>query len=78
MTARVTLRRKRLERAMKTSGIKTNRDLATALKMDTTTAWRLRTGRTGPGRESTAAILKAFPELTYEDLFECLDDKAVA
>jgi transcriptional regulator with XRE-family HTH domain len=70
MTPRVTLRRKRLERAMKLHGIETDAQLAAALGMNRSTAGRLRSGEIQPGRESIPALLRAFPELTYEDLFE--------
>ena len=74
MAPQVTFIRKRLERAMKLHGLTTSTELAAALGMSKSNVGRIRSGEIQPGRNTIDALLKAFPELTYEDLFE--DTKA--
>jgi hypothetical protein len=68
------LRKDQLWRHARHSGVTTDRELATFLRISPTTVWRLLTDRIGPGERVIAAALLAFPDLGFDDLFEVIED----
>jgi transcriptional regulator with XRE-family HTH domain len=77
-TFKIRLRIDRLNLAMRAAGILTNTALARRMSVSVTTVSRLRSGKDSPGARTMWALLEAFPDLTKEDLFERVEDEAVA
>ena len=50
-----------------------DRDVADALGIQASTAWRTGTGATGPSERFIAGALRAFPDARFETLFHCVD-----
>jgi hypothetical protein len=79
VTATIRLRRRELDLYMDLKGIPSKAALATRIGVDESTVHRVLGGRAAPGTAFIGGLLMAFgPKVRFEDLFECLDDKAVA
>lgn len=53
--------------------LRNDRDIAHALGIQHSTAWRTGTGATGPSERFIAGALRAFDGICFTDLFECVD-----
>jgi DNA transposition AAA+ family ATPase len=75
MAATIRLRTSQFEKFCKIKGWKTQADKARGLKVTEPTVGRIVNGDRKPGEQFIAAVLSAFPELDFGDLFEVIDDE---
>lgn len=66
----IRLRQKEWERRMKVKELATPNARADRLGFNRTTVVRIERGETKPGHEFIAAVLNAFPDVRFEDIFE--------
>ena len=74
----VHLRVSQLQRHAKRLGLTTSDELADHLGISRWTVNRMLSGAIDPGVRTIAHALTAFPDLTFEDLFEVVEDEPVA
>jgi hypothetical protein len=74
MTAQVRLRTRQLEKFFALKGNKTDTGRAEAIGVNPATYSRVTRGLTAPGERFIAGTLAAFPEMSFEDLFEVATD----
>lgn len=74
MASRIRLRTGQYVKFAALKGWKTQAAQATALNVTEPTVGRVLTGKRAPGEAFIAAVLTAFPELEFADLFEVVDD----
>lgn len=67
---RVGLRTAQFRRYAKAHGLSTDAEIAGHTGLDRTTLFRLLRGDIAPGERIIATLLTAFPEQTFEDIFE--------
>lgn len=77
MTARIRLRTAQFDKFCALKGLKTQAAKARFLDVTEPTVGRVVNGERRPGEQFIAAVLHAFPELEFNDLFEVIDDEAV-
>jgi hypothetical protein len=73
--AQITMKTEQVLRVMRTAGLNTTAEQAEALGIDTSTWFRLTTGRTTLGPKVMAAILRRFPDWPFDELFLVADEK---
>jgi len=76
MTATIRLRHTQLAKYMKMTNLDTKRDLARRLNVNESQVSRILLGHCAPGEKFIAAILAAFPDLEFSDLFEVITENA--
>lgn len=76
MTSRIKLRTEQLAKYMPMCGIDSQRALSERIGVAESTVYRVLEGRTAPGEKFIAGILRAFPQLDFDDLFEVVDAAA--
>lgn len=74
MAAKVRLRTKQLDKFFALKGVKTDAARADAIGVNAATFSRVVRGLTAPGEVFIAGVLAALPEMSFEDLFEVVDD----
>jgi len=72
----VKLRVTRFEQICRTAGHKTNEAQAAHVRLTPGGLSKIKRGTSGPNADSIGAILAAFPDWTFEDLFEVKADAA--
>lgn len=74
----VRLRVSQFEKISKTAGLKTLADQAAHCGLNEGGLSRIKNRKSGPNGPSIAAILTAFPDWAFEDLFEVVPEEAEA
>lgn len=73
---RLRIRRQGWDKATEHARLNTDKDVADALGISTTTMWRLRHGHTNVGEKVIIRALDAMPSAKFEDLFRIVDEPA--
>ncbi|MBP2522230.1 helix-turn-helix transcriptional regulator [Rhodococcus sp. PvP104] len=78
MTSLVRLRRTQLDKYMRLAGGLNQSQLAEKMGVSGSTVYRVFEGRMEPGSRFIAGLLNAFPDLDFDDLFECVAEMAIS
>lgn len=73
MTSTLKLRTRQLDKYMRISGIGSRAELARRMGMATSSVTRVLAGQYRPGEAFISGLMRAFPDLDFEDLFEVVD-----
>jgi hypothetical protein len=71
--ATIRIRAAQLDVARRVGGLTSNRALAAAMGVHPSTVGRILNGELGIGSDVVAGFLRAFPALTFEQIFEVVD-----
>lgn len=78
MTTTLRLRTRQLDKYMRLSGIESRAELARRMGMATSSVTRVLAGQSRPGQAFLSGLMRAFPDLDFEDLFEVVDPELIS